>query len=342
LFLIGIFAITAGYCADHNTFKNCSRVEFCTNFRSQQPADNYVVDPESISVEDGSNILTAILKSKVGGSDLSLFISGIKQSTFRLKIAEVDSTRYELKDVLDGELELANFENVHIGDGFVVAYTELGIYTVQVNFSPFSIAFSSPSSKLVFEGNRLAMTKNDINAPFTFGVTFTNAVQLYGLHEHCDSLALQNTGPGGTDPYRLKNLDVPFFETNSPMALYGAVPVLYGHGPTATTGIFLHNAAEQWVDINNQEIGDSQAYFMVETGTLDLFLLLGEKPVDVVRQYATLTGTAHLPQLWALGYHQCRYSYDSQDLVKEVIANFDSHDFQMDVIWLDIDYTDSF
>ena len=32
-----------------------------------------------------------------------------------------------------------------------------------------------------------------------------------------------------TDPYRLYNLDVFEYEVNNPMALYGAVPLMYAH-----------------------------------------------------------------------------------------------------------------
>lgn len=45
-------------------------------------------------------------------------------------------------------------------------------------------------------------------------------------------------------------------------------------------------------------------------------------------------------KLWTLGYHQSRYTYDNQEDVKDVIANFDIHNFPVDSIWLDIDYTD--
>jgi alpha 1,3-glucosidase len=37
---------------------------------------------------------------------------------------------------------------------------------------------------------------------------------------------------------------------------------------------------------------------MVESGLLDLFVLLGPTPTEVVRQYVSLTGTAHLPQVF--------------------------------------------
>lgn len=98
-------------------------------------------------------------------------------------------------------------------------------------------------------------------------------------------------------------------------------------------------------------------------------VLLGPSPQQVFRQYAQLTGThpvfilphssnhvevrlyvtlcfpavsgfQALPPLFALGYHQCRWNYDSEADVKSVDAGFDLHHIPYDVIWLDIDHTD--
>lgn len=58
--------------------------------------------------------------------------------------------------------------------------------------------------------------------------TFPLAKILFGIPEHADSFGLRTTI--GVEPYRLYNLDTPFHNTDSGMGLYGAVPVLYGHG----------------------------------------------------------------------------------------------------------------
>lgn len=62
-----------------------------------------------------------------------------------------------------------------------------------------------------------------------------------------------------------------------------------------TSGIFHNNAAEQWIEINNET---HNAYFMVNGGRLDLFVLLGPSLKEVVRQYIDLTGKPHLPQVF--------------------------------------------
>lgn len=72
--------------------------------------------------------------------------------------------------------------------------------------------------------------------------------------------------------------------------------MFYFFSAQQTSGIFLHNAAEQWVDISYKE-KDPNAYFMVDTASFDLFILFGPTPVDVVRQFTSLTGKAPLPQV---------------------------------------------
>lgn len=44
-------------------------------------------------------------------------------------------------------------------------------------------------------------------------------------------------------------------------------------------------------------------------------------------------------KLWALGYHQCRWAYNTTEDVMQTINNFDKYDFPLDVLWLDIEYT---
>ncbi|MBK8164932.1 MAG: alpha-glucosidase [bacterium] len=68
----------------------------------------------------------------------------------------------------------------------------------------------------------------------------------------------------------------------------------------------------------------------------------GPTPQHVVRALGALTGTMPLPPRWALGYHQCRYSYTPDDRVREIAEGFRKRAIPCDVIWLDIDYMDGF
>lgn len=123
-----------------------------------------------------------------------------------------------------------------------------------------------------------------------------------------------------------------------------------------TAGVYWQNAAETWVDIQTTEtnvvsslvnfVSGSRktpppaAHFMSESGIVDAFIMLGPKPMDTFKQYAALTGTHELPQLFALGYHQCRWNYNDEQDVTSVSAKFDEFNIPMDTMWLDIEYTD--
>lgn len=53
-------------------------------------------------------------------------------------------------------------------------------------------------------------------------------------------------------------------------------------------------------------------------------------------------GTVFMPPKWSLGYHQCRWSYDSDKRVIEVAKTFRKKHIPCDVLWMDIDYMDGF
>ncbi|EEB17338.1 Neutral alpha-glucosidase AB precursor, putative [Pediculus humanus corporis] len=186
--------------------------------------------------------------------------------------------------------------------------------------------------------------------------SFPQAVVAYGLPEHADSFALKSSK--GSDPYRLYNLDVFEYELNSKMALYAGVPLLFAHGPESTTGVFWLNAAETWIDVmskGDQNVLSSivnlvsgstskseiDAHFMSESGIIDVFLLMGPSPDDVLKQYASLTGTSPLPQMFSLAYHQSRWNYNDEEDVRNVVQKFDDYNLPMDAIWLDIEHADN-
>ncbi|KAL8521436.1 hypothetical protein ACS0TY_011817 [Phlomoides rotata] len=65
-------------------------------------------------------------------------------------------------------------------------------------------------------------------------------------------------------------------------------------------------------------------------------------PTDVLVSLARAIGTIFMPPKWALGYHQCRWSYDSDARVREIAVTFREKSIPCDVIWMDIDYMDGF
>lgn len=183
--------------------------------------------------------------------------------------------------------------------------------------------------------------------------TFIGFDHCYGIPEHADSFALRDT-KGQTDPYRLFNTDVFEYELNSPMALYGSVPLMIAHSTQPKTiGLFWLNPSETWIDIesSNNGIGglltnlvseskpNKLTHWISETGILDVFFLLGPTAAEVMNQNALLVGTTNLPPIYSLGYHQSRWNYFSDKEVMEIDEKADLYDIPLDSIWLDIEYT---
>lgn len=186
-------------------------------------------------------------------------------------------------------------------------------------------------------------------------ITFPGYDHVFGLAEHTGPLALKETRGGDgkyADPYRLYNSDVFEYEMDSPMTLYGAIPLLQAHKKDSTVGVFWLNAAETWVDItksssvvNPLSLGvlgstTTKTHFISESGLLDVFVFLGPTPQDVVGAYTELTGTQQLPPHFSVAYHQCRWNYVTDEDVRDVDRKFDKNRIPYDVIWLDIEYTD--
>lgn len=58
------------------------------------------------------------------------------------------------------------------------------------------------------------------------------------------------------------------------------------------------------------------------TATRNVFVLIGDRPADVLKEYAQLTGVPHMPPRWALGYTQSHRTLASRDEVLNVIKTF--------------------
>ena len=187
-------------------------------------------------------------------------------------------------------------------------------------------------------------------------ITFPGYEHVFGLAEHAGPLSLKETrgGEGHYDqPYRMYNSDIFEYELDSPMTLYGSIPFMQAHKKDATAGVFWLNAAETWVDITKSKhetnpltlgltggIVDTHTHWMAESGLLDVFVMLGPTPKDLSKSYGELTGYTAMPATFAIGYHQCRWNYVSDEDVKDVDRKFDKFSIPYDVIWLDIEYTD--
>ncbi len=76
--------------------------------------------------------------------------------------------------------------------------------------------------------------------------------------------------------------------------------------------------------------------------SLDVYIVTGDSLKGIVREFRALIGKSYIPPLWGFGYGQSRWGYVTE---KDIAAVADQHEaagIPLDMIYLDIDYMDSF
>lgn len=123
--------------------------------------------------------------------------------------------------------------------------------------------------------------------------------------------------------------------------IYKAIPFYTGLNGNKSYGIFFDNTFRSFFDFAQERRNVTS--FWAQGGEMNYYFIYGPQMSDVVANYTDLTGKPHqLPPLWALGFHQCKWSYYPESKVKEVTQKFRDLKIPCDAIYLDIDYMDGF
>ena len=123
--------------------------------------------------------------------------------------------------------------------------------------------------------------------------------------------------------------------------IYKAIPFYTGLHNKKAYGIFFDNTFRSYFDFSNERRNVTS--FWAQGGEMNYYFIYGPQMEDVVANYTDLTGKPHqLPPLWALGFHQCKWSYYPESNVKEITKKFRDLKIPCDAIYLDIDYMEGF
>lgn len=140
--------------------------------------------------------------------------------------------------------------------------------------------------------------------------------------------------------YKMWNTDNPSPHVESFEALYKSIPFFITLKEKKAFGIFFDNTFESHFDMGKEN--SDYYYFGAVDGNLDYYFIYGPSVMEVVNSYTYLTGRTPLPQLWTLGYQQCRWSYVPEERLMEVAKEFRKRDIPCDALYLDIDYMDGY
>ncbi|MBN2303169.1 MAG: DUF4968 domain-containing protein [Anaerolineae bacterium] len=122
--------------------------------------------------------------------------------------------------------------------------------------------------------------------------------------------------------------------------VYMSIPFYVGLRPDLAYGVLWDNPARGYVDLGADRA--EEMAFSAEDGELRFYLFAGETVQAVLKLYTTLTGRMPLLPMWALGFHQSRWSYESETEFRQIAEEFRRRKLPCDALYFDIDYMDEF
>ncbi|EAR01914.1 glycoside hydrolase family 31 protein [Maribacter sp. HTCC2170] len=122
--------------------------------------------------------------------------------------------------------------------------------------------------------------------------------------------------------------------------LYKAIPFYCGLHKNTAYGIFFDNTFRTHFDFAHERRNVTS--FWAGGGEMNYYFFYGPEMSKVIKAYTNLTGTPELPPMWAMGYHQSKWSYFPESNVKELATKFRDLKIPCDALYLDIDYMDGF
>jgi alpha-glucosidase len=164
---------------------------------------------------------------------------------------------------------------------------------------------------------------------WTIGIDLTPDEHVYGLGDRSSPLNLRNGN------YRMWNTDPGGSYGPGDDPLYLNIPTCLSLHSRGSSLVFYENSFDGTFGIeDHMEVSFSG-------GALRYYLMTGTPP-QLLERYTELTGRPSFPPRWAFGYHQSRWGYKSEGMVREIVAGFLEHALPISVIHLDIDYLDGY
>lgn len=140
--------------------------------------------------------------------------------------------------------------------------------------------------------------------------------------------------------YENWNSDLPQAHTDDFHALYKSIPFMMVKKTQGVYGLFFDNTFHSYMNLGMES--EEYFYYGADGGNLDYYFLGGEKLTDIIAAYTYLTGTTPLPQLWTLGYQQCRWGYECAEDIREVAMKFRELAIPCESVQYDIDYMEQY
>ena len=98
-------------------------------------------------------------------------------------------------------------------------------------------------------------------------------------------------------------------------------------------GVFFHTS--DYCKLSLADHSSRSVQFLCDHATLDVFLIGGQTPEEILKGYRMLTGFPAMPPLWSFGIWMSRMTYFSADEVEDICNRLRQEHYPCDVIHLD-------
>ncbi|MBU5483277.1 DUF5110 domain-containing protein [Clostridium sp. MSJ-11] len=122
-------------------------------------------------------------------------------------------------------------------------------------------------------------------------------------------------------------------------SLYGAHNFIVIDGDNKF-GVFVDYPGKVTFDIGFSK--KNKLKIIVEESNVDVYIIKGKSPKNIVREFLGIIGESYVPPKWAFGYQQSRWGYKDSKDIKEIAEKFIENKIPCDAICLDIDYMERF
>ena len=228
---------------------------------------------------------------------------------------QLDESRYQLIDDRAGTLP---YHSWTIATGDEQWPDVLNDTQAQAALEPYLQGFA-------FESSAIRLTRS-----------LASQERIYGLGERTGSMNKRGQA------FPIWNVDPPQHYGPATETMYTSIPFYLGHHISngTTYGCLIDHTGR--VDMDMGLTNDSEATITVQGDRLTAYFFSGPTSADVLRQYTELTGRMPMPPRWAVGYHQSRWSYASEEQVRGIATHLRERNHPSDAIWLDIDYMNGY
>ena len=127
--------------------------------------------------------------------------------------------------------------------------------------------------------------------------------------------------------------------TEDKHSLYGAHNLIIVSGKE-TFGMFFDYPAAITFDIGYTRMDTMKV--TCENADLKLYVIEGESPYDIVKQFRHVIGRSYIPPKFAFGFGQSRWGYTTADDFRKAADGYRENNIPIDMVYMDIDYMEDY